>query len=118
MKTYISQFVNREYEQLIINLIGSFTAFRTGCFRTQMQIFIRKNRDIGAMYVQQFWNDMPNCRSRYDKLKWRYPQHMDIRSALFHLHAFQTHSHHAGVPVDIKPLVNDLVEECLQLHLY
>ena len=118
MKTYISKFVNRQYEQIILNLICSFTASRIGCVLTKMQIFIRKNRHIGTMYVHQTYKSKHICRSRYDASKWKYSPSIDIRAALSHLRSFEHFSNRAGLQISTSGLIGDLADQSLTLHLY
>ena len=70
-RSTIGRYVNRETEQNLLNVITSYLAYvHDSIYSNRLKIFVRKNRYLGAIYVEHFVTLHPTrvvCRSLFTK---------------------------------------------------
>ena len=119
-RSLLGRYVNRETEQNLLNLICSFMTYEVGSGSTRLHVFIRKNRYMGAIYVEYFAKDRPSrviCRSLFNKSKWKQNMSPDTTMALRHLRSAELYSIAAGCPLDMVNVMEHLIAGCQRLSL-
>ena len=121
-RSVLGRHVNRETEQSMINLICSFLVFATDSgYSNRLKVFVRKNRYLGAVYVEQYQTTDPKrmlCRSLYKQCKWITGSCYNTKLALRHLRSAMLHSMAGGVPICTISLMEDILDKCTRLSLY
>ena len=121
-RSTIGRYVNRETEQNLLNVITSYLAYvHDSVYSNRLNVFVRKNRYLGAIYVEHFQTEHPTrvlCRSLFNKKKWRRKVTPETNMAIRHLRSAELYMLSAGTHISILPMVEFLLAGSQSLSLY
>jgi len=73
MRSFIGAYINRETEQCLLNVITSFLIYQSIRIRgaqNRLLIFVRKNRTLGRIYIENVVDGLVKAKCYYSQLHW------------------------------------------------